>query len=209
LLKSQAEAAAAINPNSTKLAQTNKTQQQKRRKMGGDAQAGVVFFFHNCAMGTASARTRDTNTIGLLECDHATFRIHCTKCDEERTKKERERERERERIPRRRRRDCIPNERTKKKYVHTMHGEIRNSFVSSATRQKGFSSYSSATSSRHLVGGRRRRRKIRCVQDGADSTGSAGAAAAAAACPSGGWGKRKKKGKWVISIEAPSPPPNS
>jgi hypothetical protein len=66
LLKSQAEAAAAINPNSTKLAQTNKTQQQKRRKMGGDAQAGVVFFFHNCAMGTASAHTRDTNTIGLL-----------------------------------------------------------------------------------------------------------------------------------------------
>jgi hypothetical protein len=55
LLKSQAEAAAAINPNSTKFAQTNKTQQQKRRKMGGDAQAGVVFFFHNFAMGTASA----------------------------------------------------------------------------------------------------------------------------------------------------------
>lgn len=112
------------------------------------------------------------------------------------TRKE-QRERERERIPRRRRRrrDCIPNERTKKKYVHTMHGEIRNSFVSSATRQKGISSYSSATSSRHLVGGRRRRRrKIRCVQDGADSTGSAGAAAAAAACHSGGWGKRKKKG---------------
>jgi hypothetical protein len=92
LLKSQAEAAAAINPNSTKLAQTNKTRQQKRRKMGGDAQAGVVFFLHNCAMGTASAHMRDTNTIGLLECDHATFRIHCTKCDEERRKYEKERE---------------------------------------------------------------------------------------------------------------------
>ncbi|CAM6040952.1 unnamed protein product [Sphagnum compactum] len=60
-----------------------------------------------------------------------------------------------------------------------MHDEISNSFVASATRQKGISSYSSATSSRHLVGGRRRRRrKIRCVHDGADSTGSAAAAAA-------------------------------
>jgi hypothetical protein len=58
-----------------------------------------------------------------------------------------------------------------------MHDEISNSFVASATRQKGISSYSSANSSRHLVGGRRRRkRKIRCVQDRADSTGSAAAA---------------------------------
>jgi hypothetical protein len=186
LLKLQAEAAAAINPNSTKLAQTNKTQQQKRRKMGGDAQAEVVFFFHNYAMGTASAHTRDRNTIGLLECDHATFRIHCTKRDEERTKNEKERG-----SPRRRG-ECIPNERTKKKNVHTMHDEISNSFVASATRQKGISSYSSATSSRHLVGGRRRRRrKIRCVQDGADSTGSA---AAAAGVPMAGGGRERKRG---------------
>ncbi|CAM6018253.1 unnamed protein product [Sphagnum balticum] len=150
--------------------------------MGGDAQAGVVFFFHNYAMATASAHTRDTNTIGLLECDHATFRIHCTKCDEERTKNEKERG-----SPRRRG-ECIPNERTKKKNVHPMHNEISDSFVASATRQKGISSNSSATSSRHLVGGRRRRRrKIRCVQDGADSTGSA-----AAGVPMAGGGREKK-----------------